>query len=155
MPSFILPPVLNSASSLQIVDNDQAVLTSSTDRTLCLWSARGDLIGKCHSAPVSPLYEWSLEQRSVPGAVPRGDWGGGCCPVLGGRADLSVSVHALEVNAIPRRRLPGHHRVHNTKQTTWLSNCSKAFCDDNILWKSQINLGEISCAPTMWLWYYN
>lgn len=56
MPSFIPPPVLNSASSLQIVDNDQAVLTSSTDRTLRLWSARGELIGKCHFAPVTPLF---------------------------------------------------------------------------------------------------
>lgn len=35
-------------SSLQIVDNDQVVLTSSFDHTVRLWSARGECVGAYH-----------------------------------------------------------------------------------------------------------
>ena len=55
MPSLISSRVSLFWSSLQIVDNDQVVLTSSTDCTVRLWSARGEFIGGCHFASVNPL----------------------------------------------------------------------------------------------------
>uniref|UniRef100_A0A3B5ACJ7 WD40 repeat domain 95 n=1 Tax=Stegastes partitus TaxID=144197 RepID=A0A3B5ACJ7_9TELE len=45
MPSPISSSVSLFWSSLQIVDNDQVVLTSSTDHTVRLWSAQGEFIG--------------------------------------------------------------------------------------------------------------
>lgn len=56
MPSLILSCVSLFWSSLQIVDNDQVVLTSSTDYTVRLWSAHGEFIGGCHFASVNPLF---------------------------------------------------------------------------------------------------
>lgn len=56
MPSPISSHVSLFWSSLQIVDNDQVVLTSSTDYTVRLWSVHGKFIGGCHSASVSLLF---------------------------------------------------------------------------------------------------
>ncbi len=56
MPSLISSHVSLFWSSLQIVDVDQVVLTSSTDYTVRLWSAHGEFIGGCHFASVSPLF---------------------------------------------------------------------------------------------------
>lgn len=55
-PSFISSNVSSFLSSLQIVDDDQVVLTSSADRTVRLWSARGHFIGESHFASVSLLH---------------------------------------------------------------------------------------------------
>uniref|UniRef100_A0A8C2XG31 WD40 repeat domain 95 n=1 Tax=Cyclopterus lumpus TaxID=8103 RepID=A0A8C2XG31_CYCLU len=45
MPSLISSHVSLFLSSLQVVDNDQVVLTSSIDYTVRLWSAHGEFIG--------------------------------------------------------------------------------------------------------------
>uniref|UniRef100_A0A3Q1F7K6 WD40 repeat domain 95 n=1 Tax=Acanthochromis polyacanthus TaxID=80966 RepID=A0A3Q1F7K6_9TELE len=45
MPSPISSSVSLFWSSLQVVDNDQVLLTSSTDHTVRLWSAQGEFIG--------------------------------------------------------------------------------------------------------------
>lgn len=55
MPSPIASHVSLFWSSLEIVDNDQVVLTSSTDCTVRLWSAHGEFIGGCYCALVIPL----------------------------------------------------------------------------------------------------
>lgn len=55
MPSPILSHASLFWSSLQIVDNDQVVLTSSTDYTVRLWSTRGEFIGGCHFVSINPL----------------------------------------------------------------------------------------------------
>lgn len=56
MPCFISSHVSSFLSSLQIVDDDQVVLTSSADCTVRLWSARGHFIGESHFASVSLLH---------------------------------------------------------------------------------------------------
>lgn len=53
MPSLISSRVSLFWSSLQIVDSDQVVLTSSTDYTVRLWSARGEFIGRFHFVSVN------------------------------------------------------------------------------------------------------
>lgn len=56
MPSPISSHVSLFWSSLQIVDVDQVVLTSSTDHTVRLWSTHGEFIGGCHFSSVNPLF---------------------------------------------------------------------------------------------------
>lgn len=55
MPSPISSCVSLFWSRLQIVDNDQVVLTSSADYTVRLWSACGEFIGGRYFASVNLL----------------------------------------------------------------------------------------------------
>lgn len=57
MPSPILSHVSLFWSSLQIVDNDQVVLTSSTDCTVRLWNAHGEFIGGCYFVSANPRFQ--------------------------------------------------------------------------------------------------
>lgn len=50
------------SSSLQVVADDQVVLTSSTDCSVRLWSERGEFIGECQVHPFD-LYEINISRR--------------------------------------------------------------------------------------------
>lgn len=54
MPFLISSHVSLFWSSLQIVDSDQVILTSSADYTVRLWSAHGEFIGGFHFEFVNP-----------------------------------------------------------------------------------------------------
>uniref|UniRef100_A0A667XLA7 WD40 repeat domain 95 n=1 Tax=Myripristis murdjan TaxID=586833 RepID=A0A667XLA7_9TELE len=67
MPSPIASHVSLFWSSLQIVDNDQVVLTSSTDCTVRLWSAHGEFIGTFgQSEPWNVYISSSWKHPAVP-----------------------------------------------------------------------------------------
>uniref|UniRef100_A0A665VQC5 Uncharacterized protein n=1 Tax=Echeneis naucrates TaxID=173247 RepID=A0A665VQC5_ECHNA len=78
LPSPILSQPSLFLSSLQIVDNDQVVLTSSPDYTVRLWSTRGEFIGtfgqsECWSIHISSTwmhpavpYELLIHPASLP-----------------------------------------------------------------------------------------